>query len=419
MNDSARGTNGRDRTPDKRKGRAMTAMSSIRKGASMARIGAHMAWERITDPHPTRSSAVPRSAEYLTREWLTDALCADVPGAEVEDFKFLGAANLGTTARRNIEVRYNAAGEAAGLPHRIFAKATPEFASRYICGLSGAITNEVNFYNHIAGQLSIEIPACYYAAYDPGSFRSIFLFEDAGVTKQARFLNSTYRPSRAEVESMVRTMAALHSRFWGSPALDREFTWLKDPLTFQHQINDLIGFRERCALGLERVIPLLPPEVAKQRENLWPAMLHACALRVGEPRTLLHADIHLGNWYVTGAGDMGLCDWQCTVKGGWAVDFAYAISSSLDPQERRAWERDLLALYLSLLDLPNGHRVPSFDDAWQLYRQQMLHGFYNWLFVAGIGASQTAMHSNDIMVSNVTRMASAIGDHATLASLGY
>jgi hypothetical protein len=40
-----------------------------------------------------------------------------------------------------------------------------------------------------------------------------------------------------------------------------------------------------------------------------PAARRALAMHEREPRTLLHSDVHLGNWYVTGDGRMGLCDW--------------------------------------------------------------------------------------------------------------
>ncbi len=396
---------------------AMSATATLDKASAMERIRACMAEEAESGRLPVDRSEVPLSAEYFTREWLTSVLCAGVGGAEVKAFELLGEANLGTTARRNVAVHYNAAGEAAGLPQRIFAKATPEFDSRYICGLSGAIAHEANFYNRIAPLVSIEAPRCYHADYDPPSFRSIFLFEDAGVTKGARFLDGGFRVQRHDMEAMLRTIAGLHSRFWGDPILDTHFTWLKDPYSYQLHINDLIGFRERTQLGLERSLNILPPGLRARHGELWDAMIKACRLRAEAPRTLLHADDHLGNWYVTDKGAMGLCDWQCTVKGGWASDFAYAVTSSLEPAERRAWEKDLLAFYLDALELPPGQARPAFEDAWLDYRRQTLHGLYNWLFVAGIGEAATLMHSGTITTNNLRRMTVAVDELDTLDAL--
>jgi aminoglycoside phosphotransferase (APT) family kinase protein len=144
--------------------------------------------------------------------------------------------------------------------------------------------------------------------------------------------------------------------------------------------------------------------------------MRSCELRVANPRTLLHADIHPGNWYKTGDGQLGLCDWQCTVIGEWAADFAYAVTSSLSPEDRRAWEGDLLRLYLDALQLPK-EMVPSFDQAWLSYRQQTFHGLFNWLFVAGAGAMQPSMQPDDIGRMNVDRMAIAVDDLDSLDAI--
>jgi hypothetical protein len=392
----------------------MRALTKIQTQASMARIGAHVLWERLTDPHPTRLSGVPRSVDSITAPWLTEALCRQTPGAAVVDFDF-GRVSIGTTSRRPIHVRYNAAGRSAGLPERVFGKATPNYTSRLVCGLSGAIRSEVNFYNRIRPLLKMETLNSYYAAYDPSSFRSIFLFEDVAATRQVRFLDPHYRFGRADMDSMVLAMAALHSRFWASPML-ADFVWIKDALAYQHHINEVIDFRERTEIGLERMAPNLPAGLRARRDALWPALMRSCELRVANPRTLLHADIHPGNWYKTGDGQLGLCDWQCTVIGEWAADFAYAVTSSLSPEDRRAWEGDLLRLYLDALQLPK-EMVPSFDQAWLSYRQQTFHGLFNWLFVAGAGAMQPSMQPDDIGRMNVDRMAIAVDDLDSLDAI--
>jgi len=393
------------------------ATATMDKNAAIARIRAAMEREATSDTRVTDPADVPLSAESLTVEWLDAVLCRNAPGANVEGFALVGEDDRGTTARRIVTIAYNPAGQEAGLPTRLFVKATPEFDSRFVCGLSGAIAHEVNFYNRLAPLLDMEIPRCFHADYDPESFRSIFLFEDAVETKGAQFLSGLYRPTREEIERMVRELAKVHGRFWGDPRLDSEFIWLKDALDYQYHIDDLIGFRERTAIGLERSMDLLPASVAARADAFWPALFTACTLRIEAPRTLLHADDHLGNWYITGTGQPGVCDWQCTQKGQWAADFAYLVTSSLDPEDRRAWEKDLLSAYLDALGLPAGV-CPDFHAAWLAYRQQTLHGLYNWLFVAGIGDGQTLMHSGDIAQSNLVRMASAVGDLDTLGALG-
>jgi thiamine kinase-like enzyme len=395
----------------------MGLLDRIQSKASTARIRAHMMWEETADRRPKRLAEVPRSVDVITREWLSAALCRRVPGAQVLDFD-LGALNVGTTSRRAIHVRYNEAGQRAGLQERIFGKATPQFTTRLVCGPSGAIASEVNFYNKVRSLLAIETLDCHYAAFDPGSFRSILVFDDISYTKQAQFLDPHHRFTRPQAESIMVLLAALHSTFWGSPMLDRDFTWLKDSLRYQHHINRVIQFEERALIGVDRTADILPVAIRDRRRELWPALMRSCALRVADTHTLLHADIHPGNWYLAANGALGLTDWQCTVKGQWAADFAYALSSCLDIEDRRAWERELLCLYLGELRLPAGQAVPTFDRAWLAYRQQTLHGLFNWLFVAGAGPMQPSMQPQDFGRINLERMGAAVADLETLDCLG-
>ena len=50
------------------------------------------------------------------------------------------------------------------------------------------------------------------------------------------------------------------------------------------------------------------------------ATVRALAVHENEPQGLIHSDVHIGNWYRTGTGQMGLCDWQCLSRGHWSRD---------------------------------------------------------------------------------------------------
>jgi len=393
----------------------MQLIDKFRTATAIARVRAHMRVERLTDRHPKRLSDIPTSVDVITREWLTAALCGKVAGAGVVGFD-LGGLNVGTTSRRSIHVRYSEAGQRAGLPERVFGKATPQFTTRLVCGLSGAIASEVNFYNVIRPLLDIETLNCYFAAFHPGSYRSILLFDDISYTKNARFLDPHHRFTRPQADSMIDAMAGMHSRFWGSKQL-AEFVWIKDALSYQHHINKVIDFRKVTLAGVSRTASILPEAIRTRQGELWPALMRSCELRVAGARTLLHADIHPGNWYLAGNGQLGLSDWQCTTTGLWAADVAYALSSCLAIDDRRAWERDLIGRYLSRLRLPDGQTVPSLDDAWLAYGQQVMHGLFNWFFVAGAGAMQPSMQPDDFGRINLERMATAAVDLKTLDSL--
>ena len=86
---------------------------------------------------------------------------------------------------------------------------------------------------------------------------------------------------------------------------------------------------------------------------------------------LCHDDVHLKNWYVAGNGEMGLSDWQDVSRGHWARDVAYAVSTALTVEDRRAWEQDLIKYYLEELRASGGPQV-GFDEAWKVYRRQLI-----------------------------------------------
>lgn len=111
---------------------------------------------------------------------------------------------------------------------------------------------------------------------------------------------------------------------------------------------------------------VIPAEVLARREEVWPATIRALAVHESEPQGLIHSDVHIGNWYRTGAGQMGLCDWQYLSRGHWSRDFAYAVTASLTPDDRRNWERDLLARYIERFAEKTGIK-PDFDLSFMHY----------------------------------------------------
>jgi hypothetical protein len=358
---------------------------------------------------------VPRSVDDVTPQWLTSILCAKHPGASVLDVRVYGGSD-GSTSRRALEITYNEAGNEAGLPTRLFGKATPKLTSRLICGPGGALANEVGFYKTVRPQLEIEAPVAYHAEFDPASFRSIILFKDMS-TEGTTFTNPLVYIDRAKAEDMIGIMAAYHGRFWGDPRLDT-WNWLQTSEGFQIAVNEMIAFEKRSYVGMDRAQRVIPQSIMRTRDTIWnQGLMKSLALNVRKPYTYLHSDVHIGNWYLTSNGKMGLCDWQCTVKGQWAGDVCYGISSALTIEDRRAWERDLVKLYLERLREAGVREPPAFDRAWLEYRQQLFHPFFNWVYTIGQGVLQPAMQPDEFSILNIQRFAAAIEDLDSLKSL--
>src|SRR5439155_19507689 len=122
---------------------------------------------------------------------------------------------------------------------------------------------------------------------------------------------------------------------------------------------------------------VIPPRLFLRFDEIWPATLLSVAAHENAQHTLAHGDVHLKNWYVAGNGEMGLSDWQCCGRAHWWRDLAYTISTALATDDRRAWERELVQLYLTQLRAAGGPDVP-FDEGWNVYRQQLMSALTWW-----------------------------------------
>jgi aminoglycoside phosphotransferase (APT) family kinase protein len=144
--------------------------------------------------------------------------------------------------------------------------------------------------------------------------------------------------------------------------------------------------------------------------------MRALEINTSGPQTLLHGDVHPGNWYVTDDGRMGLYDWQCVVSGGPARDLAYALASHLTVEQRRAWERDLVDRHAERL-AEAGHVAPKGEAAFTAYRQQMLHAAFMWLGTIGSYRLLPELQPRDITLESVRRTCQAAADLDTLGAI--
>jgi aminoglycoside phosphotransferase (APT) family kinase protein len=117
--------------------------------------------------------------------------------------------------------------------------------------------------------------------------------------------------------------------------------------------------------------------VRRDAHRAWDAVLRSIALHDGLPATVIHNDVHLGNWYRTADGRMGLCDWQAVVTGHWSRDLAYALSTMLTIEDRRAWERDLVERYATALGAAGGPPTTA-PEAFDAYRRQVWGALAYW-----------------------------------------
>src|SRR5216683_2770671 len=330
------------------------------------KIGGRVAYERLARPKARQFDDVPCTPYAVTPEWLTAVLCGKVPGAVVTQVE-VKAASAGTHERHQLKVSYNEEGRRAGLPVSIFTKSLPSIVTRMIGGFNGTARVEGSFFTQIRPQLEIEAPLCYHSAYDRRTFAAIHLLEDLVATKSATFCNHKTYVTRAMADDMIDLLASLHGRFYGDPTLAERYRWL-----------------------------------------------------ASYPRWFTIGAAKMGTEYYTrkafdDAGEMGLCDWQCLSRGHWTRDFAYAVTASLTPDNRRSWERELLARYIERFAEKTGI-TPDFDLSFLRYRQQIVHALAMWTITLCHSPLLPNMQPEDTTLTMIERMTTAMADLDALDS---
>jgi thiamine kinase-like enzyme len=392
--------------------------AQLRTVRLVGQVGYHVAAERLRRRPITALQDVPPSPEKLTTKWLTLALCQRVRGAVVTGFE-LGPRNDGTSARRTLRVSYNAAGRDAALPEAVFTKSAPSFLNRMVGAGARLAQIEASFYRVVRPELDIEAPATLCSAFDPVSHRLMLLTDDVTVTRGATFGTALDRRlNRAQAQQVVATLAVLHARYWNAPLENMFGDWLRDTQQYLQMLDGALDVSARILSGFERARHVIPPQVYARRREVFTALVESQRHSAfGGPRTFLHGDVHPGNWYLTRDGSLGLYDWQMCVIGGPARDLAYALTSHLAIEDRRAWERELLECYRDELAARGVGTPPGAADLFLAYRRQVVYGMFAWLATIGRSPLQPKYQPDEISLANLERMTQACADLDTLDAL--
>jgi hypothetical protein len=378
------------------------------RGATAVRVAGRLAQDKIVRRRAVTYDDVPSGVDAITPAWLTAVLCSEHPGAEVIAFDVVWSSS-GTHQRHRLEITYNDAGQGCGLPPALFIKSLPTLVTRMIGGYNGTARVEGRFYSDVRPELTIEAPLGYHSAFDPKSLACVNIIEDIVATKRASFCDHSTLVTQAMAEDMVDLLAQLHAHHYNDPRLDTELRWLADYPTWFRVGSQKMRTEHYTTKALERAASVIPRTVLDRRAELWPAIVDTVHVHERGPRSFLHSDVHIGNWYRTDEGAMGLCDWQCPSKGHWSRDVAYAISTALRSEDRREWERDLVDRYLERLQELAGVRVPA-SEAWDHYRQQMLHALWMWTITLCHSPFLPNMQPDDTSMEMISRITTAMAD---------
>jgi hypothetical protein len=241
---------------------------------------------------PKLPGAGPSAAAEVTAEWLTRHLAGAASAAVAQRVSPLDG-TTGTTDRRRLAVEWNEAGVAAGLPEHLFVKSTPLSAkNRTMVATLGMAVNEARFYNQAAAELEGVTPRAWFAHASVGA-RFLIVLDDV-VAAGGRPYALADQCDLAHAQGLIDAFATLHARFWESPRLVGDLSWIRTWST-RTGYGVLKLFYARGRRGALR----------RDRQEVTPAVRavstaldrHAAAYyREFEsgPLTLLHGDSHLG-----------------------------------------------------------------------------------------------------------------------------
>jgi hypothetical protein len=301
----------------------------------------------------------------LSPEWLTGALQTAFPGARVTETRVVDV--IETTARKvRLAVTYDRTTGHDG-PVALCVKGyfNPEYARFAVTG-----QHEVRFYERLAPLVPIRRPIAYYTGIDQQTKHGLVIMNDV-VADGAVFFDQL---SWYEIETAKRSLdelAGLHAAFWNHPLGDED--WLAPKIrTFPGYIpSDIMNELLAGPRGEG-----LPPEM-RDADRLKAGLFALADRYASRPRTLIHADAHLGNLFRSPDGRIGFVDWQNYEFGHWSMDVAYHVTTALDPKVRAEHELELLQHYLTSLAAAGGPTM-TVEESMEDYRAALAYGFFLW-----------------------------------------
>jgi len=345
--------------------------------------------------------SVPRRWSDLDPAWMSVALSRRYPGIVIQDLE-VGGVQEGTNATARVALSL----VGSDGPASVFVKRPGRPLHRMALLALGALSTEARLAE--AGvSFPLEHPAFLAGSVDWRRAACVVVSEDVvaagGTPCDAR------TPLCVDaVRSGLQGLAALHASYWERPM----------PPTLGYlghwRLGPVLGAISVVSLwrGLRLATERLEGEWRLPRDTragtLSRQFRRSAEIAASGPCTVLHGDPHPGNAYTAADGRTGFLDWQLARLGHWSHDVGYFLVSALGVEERRRYERDLLAFYLDALGHA-GVRPPSPVSAWDRYRGTPAFGLATWLHTLSFGSLQSA----DVCMATIRRFAAAYEDLET------
>ena len=238
----------------------------------------------------------------------------------------------------------------------------------------------------------------------------MLLMEDLAPARQVDQLAGCNSDESARV---MEQAAALHAQTWRRQNL-AETSWLKGPMTLFNQVTDnfadvVKNFTALCGdlvpqADLDTAARLVPAADA------WRAVLN-------DPQCLWHSDLRADNVLFdasNGTRPVVVLDWQGLGYGRGTIDVAMWLGTSMTIEDRRKYERTLIAHYHRAL-VNRGVTGYDADRCWSDYRLNAIHALQVGVF--GLGAVKRTPRGDKMWKCWIERTAAQVRDLESFKAL--
>lgn len=332
--------------------------------------------------------------EEVTPQWMTEALRQsgklDSSAVGALDYKIIGTGKMGDNARFTLQYE----GEQGSAPDSVIIKFPAEDeTARAMAGAQGAYYNEVMFYRHLADRTTMRTPAIYANEVTDDRLLFVTAMEDMSPAEPGSQLVGE---SLAHATVAMREAAKLAVSFYGDESVGaHDFVMSQvrdDGGAFGQSLLQQYwpSFYERFAQGISEEGRAFAAHYVDHHA--------AFASRFEGPRTLVHGDFRSENILFNG-DEACTVDWQTTSESSPLTDLAYFMGGSVEIEDRRKWERDIVNEYSDVLA---GLGVNlGFEQCWEQYREQAMHGLL--ITILGASFSEAAERSDKMFTVMIQR----------------
>jgi len=360
----------------------------------------------------TQAMAIPRRYSDVTSDWVTAALR---DGGITATVRALTHGSPFGYKKNKFRIGVEYADENSALPASYIVKGNFPGEKDPSTGSAWAMASELRSIRDVAPLVAAPaMPRAHHIGVSDEA--SVILMEDLSPAG-AVFFDAFHTLDLAQAMAFVDAFARMHASSWNSAAFERGGPMGPDSFAGENRRVLTQGYfptffepakwRSYVELPRGRALPNAFQDLARAEQawhRMWGVLRQSATV-------VIHGDEHLGNLYVTADGAPGVIDWFAR-PDHWPVGIAYFMLCALDIIDRRNWERPLLSHYVTRLAAHGAKDIPSFRDAWFLYRCATFYPTMTWLNNSAVWQPEA------INTANAVRAATAAIEHDVYRLLG-